>query len=98
VSAASLKVTLTAAWPPCSVIGESGARPGRRRSRRANGTPSTRAPRGGEREVAELAAEGLTGRDIAARLGIGQGTVRNHLQHARDKLGGLAERDFTRFK
>jgi DNA-binding CsgD family transcriptional regulator len=51
-----------------------------------------------ERQVTELAAEGLTGREIAAHLGISEGTVRNHLQHARQKLGGLSKRDFTRFK
>lgn len=51
-----------------------------------------------ERQVTELAAEGLTGREIALNLGISQGTVRNHLQHAREKLGGLSKRDFTRFK
>jgi len=49
-----------------------------------------------EREVTELAAKGLTGREIAAHLGIGIGTVRNHLQHARQKLGGVSKRDLTR--
>lgn len=49
-----------------------------------------------EREVAELAAEGLTGREIAARLGISLGTARNHIQRARDKLGGLSKRDLSR--
>ena len=49
-----------------------------------------------EREVAELAAQGLTGREIAERLGISVGTARNHLLRARDKLGGLSKRDMSR--
>lgn len=49
-----------------------------------------------EREVAQLAAEGMTGREIAERLGISLGTARNHIQRAREKLGGLSKRDLKR--
>lgn len=42
---------------------------------------------GREREVATLAAGGLTNRQIAARLDLSLRTVENHLQHAFDKLG-----------
>ena len=41
---------------------------------------------GREREVATLAARGLTNRQIAERLGLSRRTVENHLQHAFDKL------------
>ena len=40
-----------------------------------------------EREVATLAARGLTNREIATQLDLSQRTVANHLQHAFDKLG-----------
>lgn len=40
-----------------------------------------------EREVADLAAEGLPAKVIAERLFISQRTVTNHLQHVYDKLG-----------
>jgi DNA-binding CsgD family transcriptional regulator len=40
-----------------------------------------------EREVVELIAAGLTGRQVAERLGIAVGTVRAHAQMARMKLG-----------
>ncbi|MFF2390598.1 sigma factor-like helix-turn-helix DNA-binding protein [Agromyces sp. NPDC058104] len=49
-----------------------------------------------EREVVELAAAGMTGPEIATRLSISPGTVRNHLQRARDKLGGISKRDLGR--
>lgn len=39
-----------------------------------------------EREVAQLAAQGLTDKDIARRLGISITTVRTHLDHAFRKL------------
>jgi DNA-binding CsgD family transcriptional regulator len=46
-----------------------------------------------EREIAFLAANGLTGRQIAEQLFLSPRTVNNHLQHVYDKLGtrGRAE-------
>lgn len=40
-----------------------------------------------ERQVAELVAEGLTNREIAARLFISLGSVKDHLSHTFSKLG-----------
>ncbi|MFI1399890.1 ATP-binding protein [Streptomyces sp. NPDC020681] len=40
-----------------------------------------------EMSVAALVAEGLTNREIAARLGLSASTVSTHLDHVRDKLG-----------
>ena len=40
-----------------------------------------------EREVAGLVAEGLTNRDIAARLVVSKRTVDAHLEHILSKLG-----------
>jgi non-specific serine/threonine protein kinase len=40
-----------------------------------------------EREVAELVAQGLSNRQIARTLVIGEGTAGNHVQHILDKLG-----------
>src|SRR5713101_704754 len=40
-----------------------------------------------ELEVARLAAQGMTNRDIAARLFISERTVDGHLEHIREKLG-----------
>ena len=40
-----------------------------------------------EREVAMLAAEGLTSKDIGERLFLSRRTVENHLHRAYDKLG-----------
>lgn len=42
---------------------------------------------GREREVAQMAADGRSSRDIGASLGISVRTVDNHLQHAFEKLG-----------
>jgi DNA-binding CsgD family transcriptional regulator len=40
-----------------------------------------------ESEVLQLAAEGLSGPDISARLFVSQGTVKSHFQNIYDKLG-----------
>ena len=40
-----------------------------------------------EQEVAGLVAEGLTDREIAARLGLAHRTVQTHVANARHKLG-----------
>ncbi|MEU2014165.1 helix-turn-helix transcriptional regulator, partial [Nocardia sp. NPDC019302] len=40
-----------------------------------------------EREVAELVAEGLTNREIAARLVISPRTAQGHVEHVLTKLG-----------
>jgi len=40
-----------------------------------------------EREVAALVAEGLTNREIAARLYLSERTAQNHVQHILTKLG-----------
>ena len=45
-----------------------------------------------EREIALLAASGLTSRQIAERLVVSVRTVDNHLQHAYRKLG-IARRE-----
>lgn len=42
---------------------------------------------GRELTAATLVAEGLTDKEIAARLHISQRTAQNHVQRARDKLG-----------
>jgi DNA-binding CsgD family transcriptional regulator len=50
-----------------------------------------------EREVLQLAAEGRTGREIAAELGIGPATVKTHFENlylrlqASDKASAVAE-------
>lgn len=49
-----------------------------------------------EREVLRLASEGASGKDIATRLGISQGTVRNYLSEAMNKLGGTNRVDAAR--
>ncbi|MBT1163598.1 response regulator transcription factor [Bifidobacterium felsineum] len=46
---------------------------------------------GRERDIAALVAEGLDNRDIAAQLNLSEGTVRNRISAALDKLG-LANR------
>lgn len=40
-----------------------------------------------EREILQLLAEGCANKQIAARLGISQGTVKAHLNHAFEKMG-----------
>ena len=40
-----------------------------------------------EHEVARLVASGLRNKEIAGRLGVGEGTVKIHLHHAYEKLG-----------
>jgi DNA-binding NarL/FixJ family response regulator len=40
-----------------------------------------------ELEVAALVYEGLRNKEIAARLFVEESTVKNHVQHIRDKLG-----------
>lgn len=40
-----------------------------------------------EREITALVAEGLDNRDIAARLFLSEGTVRNRISAILDKLG-----------
>jgi DNA-binding CsgD family transcriptional regulator len=59
-------------------------RPGRRRAAAARG-PASLTRR--EREVAELAVAGLSTRDIATQLGIGDRTVETHLDNVYAKLG-----------
>ncbi len=39
-----------------------------------------------EREVAQLVAQGLTNREIAARLYLSERTAQNHVQHILEKL------------
>lgn len=48
-------------------------------------TPARLSPR--ELEVARLVAEGLTNREIAAKLFLSERTVDGHLEHIREKLG-----------
>lgn len=45
-----------------------------------------------EREVATLAAQGLTAQEIAESLHISIGTCRNHLLRVREKFGGVPKR------
>jgi two-component system response regulator DesR len=40
-----------------------------------------------ERQVVRLAGEGMAGAEIAAKLGLSEGTVRNYLSEAMSKLG-----------
>lgn len=49
-----------------------------------------------ERDVARLAAKGLTAREIAKRLFIGRRTVESHLAHAYLKLGVASKRELIR--
>lgn len=45
-----------------------------------------------EREVATLAAQGMTAQEIADQLHISIGTARNHVLRVRDKFGGVPKR------
>ncbi|HXE15298.1 MAG TPA: response regulator transcription factor [Bryobacteraceae bacterium] len=49
-----------------------------------------------ERQVLRLAAEGATGADIAARLKLSEGTVRNYLSEAISKLGAANRTEAAR--
>ena len=49
-----------------------------------------------EREVARLAAQGQSARDIAAQLFIGERTVETHLANAYAKLGVTSKLDLVR--
>lgn len=54
--------------------------------------PYRREPRGDglsarELEIARLVADGLTNREVAARLGVAVRTIDSHLEHVRTKLG-----------
>jgi two-component system response regulator DesR len=49
-----------------------------------------------ERQVLRLAAEGQSGADIAGRLQLSEGTVRNYLSEAVGKLGGRNKVDAAR--
>jgi len=48
-----------------------------------------------EREVAELAAQGMSNREIASRLYLSSRTVENHLQRVYDKLGVTGREGLT---
>jgi len=50
-----------------------------------------------EREIALLADEGLTNREIAARLFLSVRTVESHVYQARMKVGAASRRDLGRF-
>jgi two-component system response regulator DesR len=49
-----------------------------------------------ERQVLRFAAEGVTGADIAARLKLSEGTVRNYLSEAINKLGAANRTEAAR--
>lgn len=48
-----------------------------------------------ELEVARLAAQGLQNKEIARKLGIGFGTVRNHIHISLSKLGLTSRRQLA---
>ena len=79
------------------------ARPAPRRRAGRGAASAPRAPVGcsrqltsRERDVVLLAAEGLTNREIGARLYLSEGTVRNYLSTAFAKLGVRAGRELGR--
>lgn len=49
-----------------------------------------------ERQVLRLAAEGMSTADIAIKIGLSSGTVRNYLSEAIDKLGAMNRIDAAR--
>ena len=49
-----------------------------------------------ERAVARLVADGLSDKEIGARLGISTRTAQNHVQHIREKLGSRSRVDIAR--
>lgn len=49
-----------------------------------------------EREVVQLAAQGLTAREVGSLLFIGERTVESHLAHAYAKLGIHSKLDLVR--
>jgi two-component system response regulator DesR len=49
-----------------------------------------------EREVLRLAGDGVPGKEIASRLGISSGTVRNYLSEAISKVGASNRVDAAR--
>ncbi|WP_411081976.1 LuxR C-terminal-related transcriptional regulator [Streptomyces sp. cmx-18-6] len=51
-----------------------------------------------EAEVAQLAASGLTNREIAATLHLSPRTVEQHIAHAMRKTGAISRRDLTRHR
>ena len=51
---------------------------------------------GRERAVALLIVDGLSDKEIAARLGIAERTAQNHVQHIREKLGCRSRVDVAR--
>jgi DNA-binding CsgD family transcriptional regulator len=77
-------------------VEEALSRLGQRRRRGASGRagPGALSPR--ERQVAALAAQAYTAREIGARLGIGMRTVETHLDNAYAKLGIASKAELVR--
>jgi DNA-binding CsgD family transcriptional regulator/tetratricopeptide (TPR) repeat protein len=73
----------------CAALDRRGRQPAHRMSRSVDLTPR-------EREVASMAADGLSAKEIAARLFIGKRTVETHLAHAYTKLGVNSRFDLAR--
>jgi len=60
-------------------------------------TPAAQSLTRRERQVARLAAQGYTAREIGSQLHIGKRTVETHLANAYDKLGVRSKRELVRF-